>query len=158
MTELLKKDKPFSWGNGQEEAFLQLRDALCAEPDLQYSDFTKPFVITTDASGFAIRGILSQGAIGRDLPIAYTLRLLNNAERNYLTIEKEFLAIVYCVNHFRPYLYGKKFSLIIDHKPLTRLHSIKDPTSHLVRWRLKLAEYYVMSHDINFSIFGSAFN
>ncbi|KMQ89174.1 enzymatic polyprotein endonuclease reverse [Lasius niger] len=141
LTNLLKKDEPFVWQTKQEEAFVQLRDALCTEPILQYPDFTKPFVVTTDASGHAIGGILSQGTIGKDLPIAYSSRLLNNAERNYSTIEKELLAIVYCVNYFRPYLYGRKFYLVTDHKPLVWLHSVKDPTSRLVRWRLKLAEY-----------------
>lgn len=95
----------------------------------------------TDASGHAVGGMLSQGTVGKDLPIAYASRSLNNAEKNYSTIEKELLAIVYCVNHFRPYLYGRKFVLVTDHKPLVWLHSVKDPTSRLVRWRLKLAEY-----------------
>jgi len=45
------------------------------------------------------------------------------------------------VQHFRPYLYGKKFKLITDYKPLTWLHKLKDPTSRLARWRIKLAEY-----------------
>jgi len=141
LTELLKKDVKFIWTSKQEDAFVYLRNSLCSEPLLQYPDFTKPFIVTTDASGYAIGGILSQGAIGKDLPIAYTSRLLNNAESNYSTIEKELLAIVYCVNYFRPYLYGHKFLLVTDHKPLVWLHSVKDPTSRLVRWRLKLAEY-----------------
>lgn len=141
LTDLLKKDEEFRWKEEQEQAFAQLRNALCTEPILQYPDFAKPFVVTTDASGYAIGGILSQGPIGKDAPMAYTSRLLNNAEKNYSTIEKELLAIVYCVNHFRPYLYGRKFSLVTDHKPLVWLHSVKDPTSRLVRWRLKLAEY-----------------
>ncbi|KAL6416637.1 hypothetical protein ACFW04_013288 [Cataglyphis niger] len=81
-------------GDEQELAFVQLREALCTEPILQYPDFTKPFVVTTDASGHAIGGILSQGPIGKDLPIAYTSRLLNAAEKNYSTIEKELLAIL----------------------------------------------------------------
>ncbi|KAL6417766.1 hypothetical protein ACFW04_014363 [Cataglyphis niger] len=141
LTNLLKKEEPFVWKKEQESAFVQLREALCTEPILQYPDFTKPFVVTTDASGHAIGGILSQGPIGKDLPISYTSRLLNAAEKNYSTIEKELLAIVYCVNYFRPYLYGRKFDLVTDHKPLIWLHSVKDPTSRLVRWRLKLAEY-----------------
>ncbi|XP_025267772.1 uncharacterized protein LOC112639094 [Camponotus floridanus] len=141
LTELLKKDREFKWNPEQEQAFTTLRDSLCTQPVLQYPDFTKPFVLTTDASGYAIGGILSQGTIGKDLPIAYASRLLNDAEKNYSTIEKELLAIVYCVNHFRPYLYGRKFALVTDHKPLVWLHSVKDPTSRLVRWRLKLAEY-----------------
>lgn len=141
LTELLKKDTPFTWADTQEQAFSHLRDALISEPVLQYPDLTKPFVVTTDASDYAVGGILSQGTIGKDRPIAYTSRLLNAAERNYSTIEKELLAIVYSVNHFRSYLYGHKFTLVTDHKPLVWLHSVKDPTSRLVRWRLKLAEY-----------------
>lgn len=141
LTTLLKKDEPFVWQEEQEKAFITLRDNLCTEPLLQHPDFTKPFVLTTDASGYAVGGILSQGNIGKDKPIAYASRLLNKAEQNYSTIEKELLAIVYCVHHFRPYLYGNKFTLVTDHKPLVWLHNVKDPTSRLIRWRLKLAEY-----------------
>ena len=64
---------------------------LYKEPVLQYSDFSKPFIVT-DAS--AIGAILSQGPIGRDRPISYVSRVLNGAEKNYSTIEKELLAIV----------------------------------------------------------------
>ena len=64
------------------------------EPILQYPDFSKPFVLTTDASNFAIGAVLSQGKIGSDLPIAYASRALNASETNYSTIEKELLAIV----------------------------------------------------------------
>jgi len=141
LTALLKKDEPFEWKQPQEDAFASLRDSLCTEPLLQHPDFTQPFILTTDASGHAIGGILSQGPVGRDKPIAYASRLLSKAEQNYATIEKELLAIVYCVSHFRPYLYGNKFTLLTDHKPLVWLNNVKDPTSRLIRWRLKLAEY-----------------
>ncbi|KMQ82914.1 enzymatic polyprotein endonuclease reverse [Lasius niger] len=141
LTDLLKKNNTFNWQQRQSEAFNILKTALCSEPVLQYPDFTKSFILTTNASGYAIGGVLSQGQIGKDLPIAYTSRVLNAAEQNYSTIEKECLAIVYCTNHFRPYLYGKKFTIITDHKPLIWLHSIKDPSSRLWKWRTKLAEY-----------------
>jgi len=144
LTALLKKDEPFVWQEPQEAAFVTLRNQLCTEPLLQHPDFTRPFVLITDASGYAIGGILSQGDVGKDKPIAYASRLLNKAEQNYSTIEKESLAIVYCVNHFRPYLYGNKFTIVTDHKPLEWLHSVKNPTSRLVRWRLKLAEYDIV--------------
>ena len=85
---------------------------------LQYPDFSKPFILTTDASGIAIGGILSQGEINKDRPIAYASRTLTENEIKYNTYEKEALAIVYCVKHFRPYLYGRKFTLVTDHKPL----------------------------------------
>lgn len=98
-------------------------------------------MLTTDASKYAIGGVLSQGPIGQNLPIAYASRTLNSAEGNYATIEKELLAITYCVHHFRPYLYGCEFTLVTDHQPLIWLYSVKDPTSRLMRWRLKLEEY-----------------
>jgi len=141
LTQLLKKDAPFAWGPQQENGFCILRDHLLKEPILQYPNFEKPFNITTDASGYAIAAILSQGPIGKDLPIAYCSRLLNQAEQNYSTIEKELLAIVYAVQYYRPYIYGNEFNLITDHKPLVWLNSIKDPTSRLTKWGLKLAEY-----------------
>ncbi|XP_036140388.1 uncharacterized protein LOC118644842 [Monomorium pharaonis] len=141
LTNLLKKNSTFSWQVKQIDSFNTLKLALCSNPILQYPDFTKPFILTTDASGYAIRGVLSQGPVGQDLPISYTSRILNAAEKNYSTIEKECLVIVYCVNHFRPYLYGKRFTIITDHKPLVWLNSIKDPSSRLWKWRNKLSEY-----------------
>ncbi|CAK9832810.1 Retrovirus-related Pol polyprotein from transposon 17.6 [Anthophora retusa] len=141
LTLLLRKDAKFEWTLAQDKAFEALRTALCTEPVLCYPDFTKPFHITTDASNYAIGAILSQGEINRDQPIAYASRLLHGAELNYATIEKECLAIIYAVQHFRSYIYGKQFNLITDHQPLVWMNSVKDPSSHLLRWRLKLAEY-----------------
>lgn len=141
LTKLLKANATFQWLDEQQRAFETLRDKLCEEPILQYPDFTRPFIITTDASGYALGAVLSQGDIGKDLPISYASRLLNGAELNYATIEKELLAIVYAVNYFRPYIYGRKFILVTDHKPLMWLHRVKDPTSRLLRWRFKLQEY-----------------
>ena len=131
LIHLLGKDIPFKRSEDQENAFNNLKTALMTKPILQYPDFSKPFNLTTDTSGYAISGVLSQGPIGKDLPIAYASRLLNSAERNYSTIEKECLAILYSAMHFRPYLYGRKFTIITDRKPLVWMHSIKDPTSRI---------------------------
>ena len=97
--------------------------------------------MTTDASGEGVGAVLSQGEIGKDFPIAFASRSLNKAERNYSTTEKELLAIVWGVRYFRPYLYGTKFTIVTDHKPLTWIVSVKEPGSRLLRWRIKLEEY-----------------
>ncbi|XP_033363072.1 uncharacterized protein LOC117241209 [Bombus vosnesenskii] len=70
LIQLLKKDTPFKWTENQENAFNNLKTVLVTKPILQYPDFSKPFNLTTDASGYAISGVLSQGPIGKDLPIA----------------------------------------------------------------------------------------
>jgi hypothetical protein len=85
--------------------------------------------------------VLSQGEIGKDPPIAYASRNLHSAEKNYTTSEKELLAIIWRVKHFRPYLYGRKFKIASDHKPLTWIMNVKDPRSRLIRWRIQLEKY-----------------
>ena len=118
-----------------------MKQLLTSQPLLQYPDFTRPLILTTDASNDALGAILSQGDIGRDLPIAYASRTLNKAEKNYPTVEKALLAIVWGCKHFRPYLYGRKFTVVTDHRPLVWIFNVKDPSSRLLRWRLKLEEY-----------------
>jgi hypothetical protein len=93
----------------------------------------KPFIITTDASGFAVGAILSQGKIGQDKPIAFASRTLNTTEQNYSTTEKKLVAIIWACRYFRPHL--------TDHKPLTWMFSVKDPSSRLLKWRLLLEEF-----------------
>lgn len=93
LTRLLKQDVPFCWTSGAQIAFETLRDIICLEPLLQFPNFSQPFFVTTDASNFAVGAILSQGSIGKDLPIAYASRTLNDAEINYSTVEKELLAV-----------------------------------------------------------------
>jgi len=141
LTLLLKNDVRFEWTTTQERSFETLKQKLCEEPVLQYPDFSKPFIITTDASGIAVGEILSQGQVNKDRPIVYASRTLTDNELKYDTYEKEALAIVYCVKHFRPYLYGRKFTLVTDHKPLMWFKHAQDANMRMLRWRLKLAKY-----------------
>ncbi|KAL3288252.1 hypothetical protein HHI36_002701 [Cryptolaemus montrouzieri] len=141
LTKLLRKDTTFNWTSLQQNAFETLRNILITEPLLQYPKFEEEFNLSTDASNYAIGAVLSQGKMGQDKPIAYASRTLNRAESNYSTVEKELLAIIWSVKHFRHFLYGRKFKIFTDHRPLTWLFNAKDPSSRLVRWRLLLEEY-----------------
>lgn len=141
LTNLLKKDAPFIWSNEQDQSIEYFKNALIQAPILQYPDFSNEFLLTTDASNYAIGAILSQGDIGKDLPIDFASRTLNKAECNYSTIERELLAIIWATEHFRPYLYGRKFIILTDHRPLTWLFNCRNPNSRLMRWRLRLEEY-----------------
>lgn len=141
MTDCLKQDRRITLDEDYVGSFETCRRILMNDPILQYPDFSKPFILTTDASNFALGAVLSQGRIGSDKPICYASRTLSSSECNYSTIEKELLAIIWATKYFRPYLFGRKFQIVTDHRPLTWLMSLKEPNSKLVRWRLKLEEY-----------------
>jgi len=134
--KLLKKDTKFEWTEAQENRFQHLKSKLTRQPILQYPDFSKEFVLTTDASNQGVRAVFSQGPIGKDLPVAYASCSLNRPETHYTTSEKELLAIVWATKYFRPYLFERKFKIVSDHKPLVWVMNVKDPGS-----RIQLAEY-----------------
>lgn len=141
LTLLLKKSSKFVWNQSADAAFAELRQMICQPPILQYPQFDKTFIITTDASKEAISAVLSQGEIGNDLPIAFASRTLIDAETRYSATELELLAIVWGVEYFRPYVYGRKFIIFTDHKPLCWVMQVKEPNSRLIRWKLRLSSY-----------------
>ncbi|KAJ3654355.1 hypothetical protein Zmor_013548 [Zophobas morio] len=141
LTKCLKKNAKITHDQQFITTFETCKKILINHPILQYPDFSRPFILTTDASNVALGAVLSQGQLGEDKPIAYASRTLNETEQKYSTIEKELLAIVWATKYFRPYLYGRKFTIYTDHRPLQWLFSLKEPNSKLVRWRLKLEEY-----------------
>jgi hypothetical protein len=139
--KLLKKDAKYVWEEEQEIAFQTLEQKLMSQPILQYPDFSREFILTTDASNEGTGAVLSQGEVGKDLPIPYASCSFNKAEKNYSMVEKELAAIVWGIKHFRPCLYGRKFKIVSDHKPLTWITNIKDPGSRLLRWHIHLEKY-----------------
>ena len=141
LTSQLKKDTKIEHTKQFVDTFERCKKLLSSSQILQYPDFSKPFVLTTDASNFALGAVLSQGIIGKDKPCAFASRTLSKTEENYSAIEKELLAIVWACKYFRPYLYGNKFVLYTDHQPLTYPFNIKDANSKLIRWRLYLEEF-----------------
>lgn len=138
---LLKKNKPFQWNKECQESFETLKGKLMSPPILQYPDFNKPFILTTDASNYALGAVLSQGEIGSDLPISYASKSLSKHDINKPTIEKELLAIHWGINFFRPYLYGRKFIVVTDHRPLISLFTHRNPSSKMTRIRMDLSDY-----------------
>lgn len=140
MNLLTRKNVPFKWTDECQNSFDKLREKFINPPLLDYPDFSfdNKFILQTDASGFAIGSVLSNK---NSKPTAYASKALNKAEINYAIIEKELLAIVWSIKHFRPYLYGRKFEIHTDHKPLVYLFSMKNPSSGLTKFRLLLEEY-----------------
>jgi hypothetical protein len=88
------------WGGLEIVAFERLRTSLVTESVLAYPDFTKEFLIYTDASNYGAGAVLSEMHEGKDRPIAYASRHFNKAELNYSTIEKEAAAVVFGIQRF----------------------------------------------------------
>lgn len=93
LNDLAKKNAVFQWNDQCQKAFDTLKCKLLNPPILQYPDFSKPFLLTTDASSYALGALLSQGRVGSDLPISYASSTLSKHDLNKPIIEKELLAI-----------------------------------------------------------------
>jgi transposase InsO family protein len=118
LTELLKKDAPFNWTPSQQTAFTALQAALSSAPVLALPDFGQPFHIDTDASGIGIGAVLHQGGH----PIAFISKALCPRNRGLSAYEKEYLAILLAVEHWRHYLLQGEFYIHTDHQSLTHLN------------------------------------
>lgn len=142
LNHLDKKFVHFKWTPECQTSFELLKQSLIKPPILSYPDLTKSFIITVDASKQGVGAILSQlSDEGIDRPIAFASRAFTKGERNKATIEQELLAIHFGIKKFRPFIFGTKFLIRSDHKPLQYLFSLKDPTSRLARIRLDLTDY-----------------
>ena len=132
-----------------QTAIAELIDIMTTEPVvLRMPRFDRQFIVKTDgAQTEGIGGLLNQhDDEGHERVVAYYGRRLTKAERNYTVTEIELLAALECIRNWRPYLWGRRFKLIIDHAALKWLHTMKDtieggPASRLTRWNLKLLEY-----------------
>ena len=111
-----EKNKQFTWTAQCAQAFNQLKDCLTSTPILAMPDWSKPFILDTDACDTGIGAVLSQSyPDGSERVTAYASRLLIKPERNYCVTRKELLAVVAFINHFRHYLIGKPFIIRMDH-------------------------------------------
>jgi hypothetical protein len=118
---LKRKNIRFVWGDVQQPAFQQLKEALATPLVLQISDFSKEFTLICDASDVAISAVLHQKSGEHLAPITYNSRLLSAVERRYSIYEMECLAVVYGCEKYRRYLEHKEFCLFTDNQALTWL-------------------------------------
>ncbi|MCS5023605.1 hypothetical protein L2V44_13980, partial [Staphylococcus aureus] len=117
ITETIKKNVPFQWGEKQEKAFQLLKEKLTSAPLLVLPNFNKTFEIECDASGIGIGGVLMQE--GR--PIAYFSEKLSGAALNYPTYDKELYALVRTLETWQHYFWPKEFVIHSDHETLKHL-------------------------------------
>ncbi|CAC5386476.1 unnamed protein product [Mytilus coruscus] len=139
---LTEKGKRFEWISDCQHAFDLLKIKLTNAPILTHPDFNKEFILDTDASNVALGGVLSQRhEDGKEKVIAYASRSMSKSERRYCVTRKELLAVVYFVKYFKPYLYGRKFTIRTDHSSLRWLLNFKNPEGQVARWIETLSAY-----------------
>ena len=141
LSDLLKKNKKWKWSEEEQQSFDKLKLLLVSPPILQQVKEDEGFFLKTDASNYAIGAVLLQGEKDKEHPIEYASRLLNPAERNYSTTEREALAVVWAIDKYRGYIEGALVTVLTDHQPLKWLFSLKSPTGRLARWALRLQPY-----------------
>ena len=144
---LTRKDIQFEWTDKCKTAFETLKKLLTESPLLSYPDFSKPFLLETDASIEGLGAVLAQRKEDQLVhPIAYASRTLPPHERNYGISELEGLAVVWAVKHFRHYIVGHKCYVYTDHEALKALISTPHPSGKLARWGLALQELDLEIH------------
>jgi hypothetical protein len=144
LTALTKKDIRFVWTQNAQKAFETLREKFMTAPILAYFDPEKEAIVECDASDKAVGGTLSQrGSDGKLHPVAFYSKKLTPAELNYDIHDKELLDIVECLQQWRVYLEGPKYTVKVysDHKNLTYFTTTKVLNRRQVRWAEILATY-----------------
>jgi len=144
--KLLQKQSHWKWGHEQKEAFKQAKKLLTSSSILTHYDPTKPLVLACDASPYGLGAVLSHKLRSDEQPIAFASHSLAPAEKNYSQIGKETLAIVFGVKYFHQYLFGRKFIIKSDHKPMQHLFGEKKgipamASARVQRWALTLSAY-----------------
>ena len=105
------------WGKTENGDFNSLKNAISMEEILKWYDPNGDLVLQTDASGVGVGAtILQTNEKGFLQQITYALRVLTNAEQNYLQIERELLGVIFDMIKFRHFVLGRRFLLQTDHK------------------------------------------
>ena len=131
------------WGAEEEQAFQEVRTALASPTVLAFPDLNKPFELHTDASATGAGATLMQDVGGTPRVIAFASHRWSRTDARRGPTERECMAILWGVDHFRTYLAGRPFDLVTDCGALTWLFKSRELCPKLHRWALRLMEYSI---------------
>jgi RNase H-like domain found in reverse transcriptase/Reverse transcriptase (RNA-dependent DNA polymerase)/Integrase zinc binding domain len=144
LNRLTRKNTPFNWSSKEQSAFESLKRSFTSYPILRHYDPLKPATLSTDASDFAISGVLQQPDDQGTLhPVAYYSRKFTPAEINYEIHDKELLAVVDSFRDMRAWLMGtaQPILVICDHRNLQYFMSSHVLNRRQARWSMFLSEF-----------------
>ena len=130
-----------------QTAFDQLKELCTTTPILAYTDFTKPFILHTDASALGLGAVLYQLHESVEKVISYANRSLTQSETKYPVHKLEFLCLKWAITEkFHEYLYGNTFDVYTDNNPLTYVLTTAKLDAMGHRWVTSLANYNLHLH------------
>ncbi|CAH8589626.1 unnamed protein product [Dicrocoelium dendriticum] len=147
LNHLLMKDVEWKWSAQCQQSFEKLKSLLKSDLLLTHYNPKLEIIVATDASSYGIGAVISHRfPDGSEKAIAHVARALTASEKNYSQIEKEALAIIFAVQKFHRMVYGRRFTLVTDHKPLLAIFGSKKgipayTASRLQRWATLLLGY-----------------
>ena len=153
LNDLLQAGHQWHWSTECDEAFVRAKEKLMSATVLAHYNPDLPVLLAGDASAYGVGSVISHVfPNGEGRPIAFASRTLTSSEKNYSQLEKEALSLIFGLQKFHQYLYGRKFTLVTDHQPLTTIFNSKKgiPTlaaARLQRWALLLSTH---SYTIQF--------
>lgn len=147
LTEATSAKKAFKFTPECRQAFNKLKDMLAYDVTLVIADFSKKFIITSDASDVAIGAVLSQGEPPNDRPIQFFSKTLTAIQRSYPAHERECLALAEAIKEFDTYIRGRKFTIITDSQCLVYLFTNTNGNKRLLR---QAVEIFDLDFDIRF--------
>jgi hypothetical protein len=121
--------------------FEDIKQELVSDNIMIYPDWNEKFILATDASKQGLGAVLSQIRDRKERLIAYASRGCTASEQNYGVSQLEGLGVIWAIDKFRPYFSHQKFTLVTNHRALTKLREVKDNNPMLYQWSLKLAGY-----------------
>ena len=138
---------PNGHGTKSANSFDQAKSTLVSSDVLVHYNPDLPIRIAGDASAYGVGAVLAHVLPdGSERPVAFASRTLTSSEKNYTQVEKEALSLIFAVKRFHAYLYGRSFTIVTDHKPLTAILGPKKgipplAATRLQRWAWILSAY-----------------
>ena len=143
MNRLNRKEnrKSFKWTPEANEAFEKVKKRLSSAPIIHFADFSKPFVLVTDASEVGVGAVLLQKDGDKDCIVAVASQTLTAVEQRWSATEREAYAVVWGIEKFDYFLRARSFTVLTDHKSLTYIDRTTFKNPKISRWQERLAKY-----------------
>ena len=153
LNKLNRQDKKFCWTLEAQSAFDQAKDRLASPRVIHFADFSRPFVLVTDASNIAVGGVILQKIDDKQVIITAGSKTLDSTQQKWSTTEREAYAIIWACERFSYFLRGPKpFVLLTDHKSLVYMDRNVFANQKIARWQDRLSEFrfvvqYIQGQD-----------